>query len=39
MFKRTDKMYNPGNLCDDFSPTLPHDFPKDMIPSFIFKFR
>lgn len=32
MFKRTDKIYNPSNLCDDYSPTIPHDFPSELIP-------
>lgn len=27
------EMYYPNNLCDDYSPSIPDNFPKDQIPN------
>ena len=31
--EKNDKVdYYPNNLCDDYSPTIPENFPKEKLP-------
>ena len=39
MKNRSQEFFNPNNLCDDYSPSIPFDFPKEKIPGYYLNLR